>query len=402
MRDNNTSLARILDREEIGFIPWMFEMPDSSHSIAWTQLLDPQGFYSEFGPTTVERRSLWFMFDAGGCCHWDGPMWPYGASQTLTGLSNLLIDYPTQPYITKADFYGVLSAYAFAQQKNGQPYVAEAHDPDNPDWIYDSFNHSEDYNHSTFNDIVLSGLIGLRPQLTNSFSLHPLVPDSWDYFAVENLAYHGRNLTVLWDRDGSHYHQGSGLRVYVDGQLRLVRASLQPVTVPVLPASLKTQLPRLVDDAVNAFGGPIQPAPYPKASASFTFVVDDPQRAIDGQTCFLDVPNTRWTTYTSPNPTDWWSVDFGQQRNVSDIRIYFYNDNGGVKTPVSYQLQYLSSMGQWLDVPNQLRVPALPAGNDLNRITFPMIQTQALRVVVTPQAGSGAGITEFQSWRTER
>src|SRR3981081_3858769 len=115
MRDNNTSLARILDREEIGFIPWMFEMPDSSRSIAWTQLLDPQGFYSEFGPTTVERRSSWFMFDAGGCCHWDGPIGPYGASQTLTGLANLLIDYPTQPYITKADFYGVLSAYAFAQ-----------------------------------------------------------------------------------------------------------------------------------------------------------------------------------------------------------------------------------------------------------------------------------------------
>jgi len=89
-------------------------------------------------------------------------------------MANLLIDYPPQPNVTKNDFYNVLSAYAFAQQKNGQPYVAEAHDPDNPVWIYDSFNHSEDYNHSTFNDLVLSGLLGIRPQLTDTVIVHPL------------------------------------------------------------------------------------------------------------------------------------------------------------------------------------------------------------------------------------
>jgi Mannosylglycerate hydrolase MGH1-like glycoside hydrolase domain/Glycosyl hydrolase family 65, C-terminal domain len=201
----------------------MFHMPNPSRSSAWAQLLDPQGFSGTFGPTTVKRRSPWFMFDAAtGCCHWDGPMWPYSASQTLTGMANLLIDYPPQPYVTKNDYYSVLSAYAFAQQKNGRPYVAEAHDPDNPVWIYDSFNHSEDYNHSTFNDLVLSGLLGIRPQLTDIILVHPLVPDSWDHFAIENLPYHGRNLTVLWDKDGSNYHQGAGLRVYVDGQLSLV------------------------------------------------------------------------------------------------------------------------------------------------------------------------------------
>jgi hypothetical protein len=81
-------------------------MPNPSRSSAWAQLLDPQGFSGTFGPTTVERRSPWFMFDAAtGCCHWDGPMWPYSASQTLTGMANLLIDYPPQPYVTKNDYY---------------------------------------------------------------------------------------------------------------------------------------------------------------------------------------------------------------------------------------------------------------------------------------------------------
>jgi hypothetical protein len=241
--------------------------------------------------------------------------------------------------------------------------------------------------------------LGIRPQLNDTIVVHPLVPDSWDYFAIENLPYHGRNLTVLCDRDGSHYHQGAGLRIYIDGQLTLVRDRLQPVQALVSSNQGKRPFTRLVNDAVNAFGGPTQPAEFPKASASFTSPYDDAQRAIDGENFYLDIPNTRWTSYTSPNPQDWWSVDFGQVRQVNDVHIYFYNDNGGVKTPVSYQLQYQTSTGEWLDIPNQIRDPAAPAGNDLNRITFDPIQTGALRVIVTPQPGSGAGITEFQSWR---
>ena len=341
MRDNNPGLIKIVDREEIGFVPWMFEMPGPSHSDAWTQLLDPEGFFSEFSATTVERRSPWFMYQAAsGCCHWDGPVWPYATSQTLNGLANLLIDYPPQSYVTKQDYYNELSGYAFAQQKNGQPYVAEAHDPDQASWIYDSPNHSEDYNHSTFNDLVLSGLLGIRPQLTDTLVVHPLVPDSWDYFAVENVAYHGRNITILWDRDGSHYQQGAGFRIYIDGQLVSLRSTVQPVVIPIPPGQNQS-LPIFVNDAVNAWGGPVSPAPYPVASASYTSPYDDAQRAIDGQVAFLDIPNTRWTDYGSPNPTDWWSVNFGQIRPVSDIRIYFYNDNGGVKPPASYELQYL-------------------------------------------------------------
>ncbi|MDR4215808.1 hypothetical protein FO492_23235, partial [Bacillus paralicheniformis] len=100
---------------------------------------------------------------------------------------------------------------------NGQPYVAEAHHPDEDRWLYDGGDHSEDYTHSTFNDLVLSGLLGIRPRQGDQVRLSPLVPSTWDHFAVENVAYHGRNLTVVWDRDGHVYRQGAGLRVWVDG-----------------------------------------------------------------------------------------------------------------------------------------------------------------------------------------
>jgi hypothetical protein len=227
--------------------------------------------------------------------------------------------------------------------------------------------------------------------------IHPLVPASWDYFAVENVAYHGRNISILWDRDGSHYQQGAGFKIYIDGNLVLDKSTVQPVVISVPPGQPQT-LPILVNDAVNAWGGPVSPARYPIASASYTSPYDDAQRAIDGQVAFLDIPNTRWTDYGSPNPTDWWSVRSVQ---VSDIRIYFYNDNGGVKPPASYELQYQDVNGQWQDIPNQTRQPTVPAGNDLNRITFPAITTQALRVIVTPQPGAWSGFSEFQSWRPQ-
>ena len=76
------------------------------------------------------------------------------------------------------------------------------------------------YNHSTWNDLIITGLCGLRPRQDNTIEVNPLLPQNkWDYFCLDNVLYHGHNLTILWDKDGSRYHAGKGLRVYVDGKL---------------------------------------------------------------------------------------------------------------------------------------------------------------------------------------
>jgi hypothetical protein len=31
------------------------------------------------------------------------------------------------------------------------------------------------------------------------------------------VSYHGRTLTIVWDRTGEKYRKGSGLRVFADG-----------------------------------------------------------------------------------------------------------------------------------------------------------------------------------------
>ena len=76
-----------------------------------------------------------------------------------------------------------------------------------------------DYNHSTYCDLVITGLVGLRPRADDRVEVNPLVPEgTLDYFCLENLSYHGRTLTILWDRTGGRYHKGPGLRVFADGK----------------------------------------------------------------------------------------------------------------------------------------------------------------------------------------
>jgi hypothetical protein len=405
MRDGR----RIADRELMGFVPWYFHMAPARNSAAWAQLTDPQGFDAPYGPTTTERRSPWFMHDAlAGCCRWDGPSWPFATSQTLTALANQLLDYPKQPYVTKSDYVTLLQRYAATQRKNGRPYVAEAHHPDEDRWIYDSTGHSEDYNHSTYADLVLSGLLGIRPQADDTVRIAPLVPDSWSHFAVENVAYHGHNLTVTWDRDGTAYGRGSGLRVWIDGVQRLHRATPGDVTLTMprapgerphgageRPHGAGGKQPALVDDAAN-----VSETGYPAATASYTWRGDSAANAIDGQDFHLDVPSTRWTTWSSPNRSDWLAVDLGAATVVSDVRLDFYDDGGGVRVPDAYTLQSQNAAGVWSDVPGQSRSPATPAARTINRILVdPPITADRLRVVAAREDGGAVGLTALQLWR---
>lgn len=399
-RDNNPDHKLLDTREEIGYIPWQFGAAQPGDSTGWAQLLDPQGFASTYGPTTAERRSPWFMYQAGGCCHWDGPSWPFATAQTLTGLANQFDDYPAQTTITKADYADALETFARTQYKNGRPYVAEAHDPDKNSWIYDGYNHSEDYNHSTFDDLVLSGLLGLRPQDGGTLRLQPLVPASWDHYAVENVPYHGHNVTVLWDRDGTHYGQGTGMHVYVDGHLVRSVPTVRDMTVPVgrtVPGSgaATAASPRQVNDAAN----PLRTG-YPKPITSDTWRYDDPWNALDGKVWFNEVPeDTRWTNYSSPNAQDYYGVDFGVPTPVSDVRWYGYDDGGGVRPAAAYRLQYWTGSA-WADVPDQSRNSAAPIGNGLNRITFAPITTTRIRLLFTNPPGAYVGVTELESWST--
>ncbi|MEI6423243.1 MAG: hypothetical protein WCP55_13555, partial [Lentisphaerota bacterium] len=102
-------------RELHGLTPWYFNLPSPDKSVAWKQLMDPQGFYAPYGPTTAEQRHPKFAIAYSGHeCLWNGPSWPYATAITLTGLANLLNDYQ-QDVVSRKDYFEMLKIYAKSQ-----------------------------------------------------------------------------------------------------------------------------------------------------------------------------------------------------------------------------------------------------------------------------------------------
>ncbi len=212
---DGTRLADV--REQIGFVPWYFDLPDAKYTSAWGQLMDPQGLFAPFGPTTAERRDPRFMVSNPHDCLWNGPSWPFATSQTLTAAANLLNDYQ-QNVVSVSDYLTILTGYAKSQYKDGHPWVAEDLDAITGKWIVD-LPRSVFYNHSTYCDLVVTGLAGLRPRADDVVEVNPLVPaEAWDYFCTDGIPYHGHDLTILFDRTGDRYHRGKGFRVLADGK----------------------------------------------------------------------------------------------------------------------------------------------------------------------------------------
>ena len=222
-------------RELHGYSPWYFGMDLKGFESAWKPLMEPEGFNAKWGLTFPDRRTPGFKISyEGHPCQWNGPVWPYATSLTLTALANA-IESGTSGSVTASDYVELLRRYAAAQVRVRQagtivPWIDEVQNPDTGDWISRTMlakkgdnryrERGKDYNHSTFCDLVLSGLVGIRPQSGNRLIVSPLFPSSWDYLKVERVAYHGREISITWDRTGGRYGGKPGLTVFVNGQKR--------------------------------------------------------------------------------------------------------------------------------------------------------------------------------------
>lgn len=207
-------------REELGFIPWMFELPEPTEHFnsAWAQLPDLNGFSAPFGITTAEHRSPFFRTHGYGHCEWDGAVWPFATSQTLDALANFLRDYP-QNILTEKNYFDAFLTYVHSQHAEGKPYIGEYLDETTGQWINGKDDRSPFYNHSTFADLVITGVVGLVPRADKTIEIFPLLPDeTWKWFCLDGVNYHGHVLTIIWDQDGTRYHRGAGLIVLADGK----------------------------------------------------------------------------------------------------------------------------------------------------------------------------------------
>ena len=85
---------------------------------------------------------------------------------------------------------------------------------------------------------MLAGLVGLRSAFGDLLGVNPLAT-GLDYFAVDNVLYHGHNISVAWDETGTRAYKGcpKGLCAFVDGKVAGTSPTLK---------KLQLQLPKML------------------------------------------------------------------------------------------------------------------------------------------------------------
>ncbi len=289
-----------------------------------------------------------------------------------------------------------------------------------------------------YNFMIVDDIAGVRPRLDDAIELWP-IDVGYDHFTVNNLSYHGSDLTVVWDKPGDgtqHYGAPEGYSAYLDGERLFTVDDLAHVrwdrgTVSVLDGSDTAVLfsgtggldeatdvrlagnERVADMFQKAgvdLGSPaLNVAEGKPATASFTTTspalqATAPANAVDGAT-MSGLPiqqgsyiarNPIWGTLGSPDAEDWLEVDLGIAQRVDEAKLYFYsNKNFGVggntyREPASFAVQYHDGSG-WVDAARESR----PAPN-YNRVGFPAVEARRWRVLVTPTTGYGVGVKELQ------
>ena len=204
MRDISTR-----PREEIGYIPWAFGIPEKGLEEAFMLLDDPTVFYSEQGITTAERSHPRYLYPVGHECLWNGYVWPFATSQTLNALDTVIHHYSDDPKYKKL-YFKLLKQYAESHHRIREdgtvvPWIDEVRHPEYDDWSSRTllrdwgwrenkggYERGKDYNHSAFCDHVISGLLGVSVSEDGMLTVSPNVPEDWDHFTLDRLHVGGK------------------------------------------------------------------------------------------------------------------------------------------------------------------------------------------------------------------
>jgi hypothetical protein len=82
--------------------------------------------------------------------------------------------------------------------------------------------------HSMYAALIVEGAVGLTPRNDELIELQPAALQ-WEYFLLDRLRYHGKDLTIVWDQpDGQVHYAGypEGFSLYIDGKVAFTRNHL--------------------------------------------------------------------------------------------------------------------------------------------------------------------------------
>ncbi len=384
----------------------------------------------------------------GGSNNFSNINWTLQTQVFLSALRN----YPSA-YITQDSYRKSVEWLTWTQYINGDNRL-----PDNNEFWFNWNPTNQTLGRSgihhnilgAFNFMIIEGFMGVVPRADDIVELWP-IDVGYEYFTVNNLRYHGQNYTIVWDRPGGtdpYANAPEGYSLYLNGQRVFTVSDLTRLTwnsntgqVTILgtpatvsfntSASLPTTLEvshsgnsRMVDiaqkagvDISTATGGFPNLAFGKVVSASFTTTSPtlqstNPNNAVDGFTV-SGLPaqvgnwigrNPIWGSQGSPNTQDWFEVNLGAQTTFDTVKLYFYsNKTFGIqgntyRQPASYSVQFFNG-SSWVDVSGQAKTPAAPLPN-YNKVTFPAVTAQRMRILMTRTGTFGIGLKEVQVFNT--
>lgn len=133
-----------------------------------------------------------------------------------------------------------------------------------------------------------------------------------------------------------------------------------------------------------------------KAFASFTNPADDVNNVNDGVVSYNNNPANRWTNWqrTPRTGNEYVGIEWKEKQNVDNMNLYIYADNG-CQAPKDISVEYFD--GQvWKKVSNMKLKPESLTNNTKHEIKFDKVNTNKIRVNMTPKEGKSLAITEIE------
>jgi hypothetical protein len=367
----------IRGRELAGFAPWYFNLPEDNpiYHAAWKHLTDTSHLLGKYGfrtnEPTYEYYFKQFTFHEGKRgSQWNGPSWPYQTSQAITGMANFINNYD-QDILTSTDY--LKSLRLFTRQHylpDGKINLVENYDPNlGGPIVY--FYWSNHYLHSSYNNLVITGLCGIRPSESDTLTINPLIDNSIDYFYLGDVSYHGHQVTIVYDKDGKKYKMGKGISVLVDGKKAKLEKKEGKIQVYI-----GEPIVNKVSESKENYALNISKNAFPKLSASVNSQQDSLLQIIDGKIWYFPEITNRWTTFGSQKNADWLEIDFGKVHEISMLKIYPFTDHVTFEIPENLIVEFQTN-GEWKPVQNQT---GKLIGNTANSFQFDKVSSTRFRI----------------------
>ena len=151
------------------------------------------------------------------------------------------------------------------------------------------------------------------------------------------------------------------------------------------------------DSATLAAGLPRLAANVARVEATHTYSGDDVMAVADEKRPAHSFDNTipRWTSWSKVGEAQQITVFLKKTQNIGSVSVYWYEDNSGVKLPVSWTMDYRAE-GEW-----KTFEPYTTDSFGLEKDQFNMVHpsseiaADAIRLNIEPRKDKAVGILEI-------